>query len=496
MWGGRVWWGGGGGWGGVWGVAPPPRGKRPRGPFYPRGGAGSGGPPFLSLPPPPPPPLPPSSSTLYSSSLPSLSQLEAMDELETLLADATEAFLNRDFDTALSKVVAAQALDLKSNRFIYLLYKASILLGAKKYAEAAKEAIAFATNAPRGFLQHTAEKFGTLRKKGEVNTAFRSRHFLLSHNHFLYYFKNPKDSKPAGVALLYRMKIEAGDKNIIIVRAPRRLFTLKADSPIEQEQWLNVLQKHSQEGLRIPRYPNIEAASPATLRNALAALEAAPPKTLGGSDPEGGLMASASPAESSAVSKKNSDFTTPQPTPTVLATEDTGAQVQLSVNHLDAPESRSTKARISVNENRSPADRYFSDLGLPRPNRPATAAQTKRVVETRADSATPYTGNSSAPTGATRSPPGTRVHTGSLEFPRAEQPLSTSIQQSNAQALQDKEGREARFAGYFEEKDLDDNILLALDSVPEDDDRTRTLAEEFEYDDDLEGGCTDDCIII
>lgn len=82
---------------------------------------------------------------------------------------------------------------------------------------------------------------GYLSKKGSLNTAYKSRWFVLYSNNTLSYYQDPTATyeSPLGEISLYNVtQIKEEGTNMFQLVTSKRTFVLKCDSPEQLEQWL------------------------------------------------------------------------------------------------------------------------------------------------------------------------------------------------------------------------------------------------------------------
>jgi len=84
------------------------------------------------------------------------------------------------------------------------------------------------------------EKSGFLQKRGEINTNFQNRWFVLRARK-LFYFEQQKDSSPKGTIDLPGARLYMEAPNEIKIACPTRMYVLKAQTVAERDEWIKAL---------------------------------------------------------------------------------------------------------------------------------------------------------------------------------------------------------------------------------------------------------------
>lgn len=91
--------------------------------------------------------------------------------------------------------------------------------------------------------------YGILKKQGEINIVFQTRHFYLK-DFFLFYYKNKTDLEPKGVILINNVQSEQ-TKSEVYIKASRRMFRLKAENEETAKKWNAEIKQVSASPLRV-----------------------------------------------------------------------------------------------------------------------------------------------------------------------------------------------------------------------------------------------------
>jgi len=87
------------------------------------------------------------------------------------------------------------------------------------------------------------EKVGFLQKRGQYNTDFQTRYFVMK-NGKLSYFCAPKDTTPRGAIELKGAKLHIDASNELKIVTTGRVFVLKAQSNAERDDWMKAAITH------------------------------------------------------------------------------------------------------------------------------------------------------------------------------------------------------------------------------------------------------------
>jgi hypothetical protein len=80
-------------------------------------------------------------------------------------------------------------------------------------------------------------------KRGQINTGFQTRYFVLR-NEKLSYFEAPKDNSPKGVIEVKGAKLHIDASNELKIVTGNRVYTLRGQTNAERDDWMKALVSH------------------------------------------------------------------------------------------------------------------------------------------------------------------------------------------------------------------------------------------------------------
>ncbi|KAL6062755.1 hsp70-Hsp90 organizing protein 3 [Balamuthia mandrillaris] len=158
------------------------------------------------------------------------------------IANGKAAFTERgDYNTAIKHFT--DALEGNPHNCALYTYRATAYMALGKLEEAALDAMKIVQINP-DWPKSESTKSGYLEKKGKINVMMRRRWFVMKH-YFLYYYNTEKDAEPNGVVVLANFRLKRRRGKGFALKTPGRAYELRADSELESDAWVDVLQSVS-----------------------------------------------------------------------------------------------------------------------------------------------------------------------------------------------------------------------------------------------------------
>lgn len=80
-------------------------------------------------------------------------------------------------------------------------------------------------------------------KRGQINTGFQTRWFVLN-NTKLSYFEAPKDTSPKGTIDMKNAKIHVDASNELKIVVPGRVYIIRGQTNAERDEWMRAMIAH------------------------------------------------------------------------------------------------------------------------------------------------------------------------------------------------------------------------------------------------------------